>query len=144
MNVAVRIEFMKTMKNDGRCKHMSSLELITFYLCVHTGKGNCTGSTVELAFNYIAGETATKQGGMFSSEDIPYNAKIETMGTCDDVTEGKVPLVGIEGWSQLPTNNYQVTMNAIAKVCDLRANIDLREILNLFRCAGCHFAKEPV
>lgn len=83
-----------------------------------TGKGNCTGSTVELAFNYIADVTATKQGGMFSVEDIPYNAKMETMGTCDDVTKGKVPLVGIEGWSQLPTNHYQVTMNAVAKVCD--------------------------
>lgn len=58
---------------------------------------------------------------MFSVEDVPYNTKIESMGTCDEATKGKVPLVGIEGWSQLPTNNYQVTMNAIVKVCALHA-----------------------
>jgi hypothetical protein len=58
-----------------------------------------------------------KQGGMYSVADAPYNPKIETMETCDDVTRGKAPVVGIEGWTQLPTNNYKATMNAVAKVC---------------------------
>jgi hypothetical protein len=62
--------------------------------------------------------TAKNQGGMFNIDDVPYTAKIKTMGTCDDVTKGKVPLVGIEGWTQLPANNYKATMNAIAKVSD--------------------------
>ncbi len=109
----------------------------------HTGKGNCTGSTVELAFNYVADITAKKKGGMYNIKDVPYSDEIDTMGTCHGVTKGKVPTVGIEGWSQLPTNNYQFTMNAVAKVCVLNANVKLCAVLDSFRSARYHYANDP-
>lgn len=110
---------------------------------VHTGKGNCTGSTVELAFNYVADITAKKKGGMYNINDVPYSDDIDTVGTCHDATKDKVPTVGIEGWSQLPTNNYQATMNAVAKVCVLNANVNLCAVLDSFRCARYLYTNEP-
>lgn len=76
----------------------------------------CTGSTPELAMNYIADITAKKSGGMYRIEDVPYDYKQKDWVECEAITKGKSPAVGIEGWTQLPMNNYQATMNAIAKV----------------------------
>jgi hypothetical protein len=81
-----------------------------------SGKGECDGATVELALNYVADLTAKKQGGMFRITDVPYSSSTETWVTCDDVTSGKVPAVGIQGWTKLPSNDYKATMNAVAKV----------------------------
>ncbi|KAL3794827.1 hypothetical protein ACHAW5_004349, partial [Stephanodiscus triporus] len=80
------------------------------------GKGDCSGATVELALNYVADLTAKKQGGMFRIEDVPYHGSSKTWVKCDEVTSGKTPMVGIEGWTKLPDNNYKATMNAVAKV----------------------------
>ena len=78
------------------------------------GSGGCDGSTVELALNYIADVTTRAVGGMFTVADIPYSASPQQ--SCDTLTEGRSPTVGISGWTQLPMNNYQATMNALAKV----------------------------
>lgn len=80
-----------------------------------SGKGGCTGATVELALNYLADVTAKQTGGMYSIDDVPYQASDASMKKCDDITKGKKPSVGIEGWTQLPANNYTATMNAVAK-----------------------------
>ena len=78
------------------------------------GKGKCTGATVELALNYVADVTSKKEGGMFTIDDVPYDA----MDTekCKTETSGKKASVGIQGWTQLPSNSYKATMNALAKV----------------------------
>jgi hypothetical protein len=81
-----------------------------------SGTGECNGATVELALNYVADLTAKKQGGMFRITDVRYNASRETWVNCDDVTSGEKPVVGIEGWTKLPNNDYKATMNAVAKV----------------------------
>lgn len=65
----------------------------------------------------MADLTAKKQGGMFSIHDVPYQGSSETWVECVDVTSGKKPVVGIEGWTKLPGNDYKATMNAVAKVC---------------------------
>ena len=78
------------------------------------GEGGCSGATVELALNYIADITTKKTGGMFTVADVPYSASPH--GTCDAVTQGKNPTVGISGWTQMPVNNLEATMNALVKV----------------------------
>lgn len=90
--------------------------LLVFCCSSSSGKGDCSGATVELALNYVADLTAKKQGGMFRIEDVPYHGSSKTWVECDDVTSGKTPMVGIEGWTKLPGNNYKATMNAVAKV----------------------------
>ena len=59
------------------------------------GTGQCQGATIELAYNYVADQTASKKGGMFNLSDVKYQAMNEQ---CDGLTKGKVPVVGIEGW----------------------------------------------
>lgn len=53
---------------------------------------------------------------MYTIDDIPYSASERTWGECEDVTKGKSPSAGIEGWTQLATNDYKSVMNAVAKV----------------------------
>ena len=77
------------------------------------GTGQCQGATIELAYNYVADQTISKKGGMFSLSDLQYQPIDET---CDGLTDGKSPVVGIEGWVKLPKNDYKAIMNAVAKV----------------------------
>lgn len=108
------------------CTWCSISLLIPFLSLLISGTGECEGATVELALNYVADLTAKKQGGMFRIADVPYSSSTETWLTCDDVTLGKDPAVGIRGWTKLPSNDYKTTMNAVAKV---------RPIVG-----GCHFS----
>jgi len=91
------------------------------------GTGDCSGSTVELALNYIADITAKKTGGMFNIADVPYSGSVATWDKCGELTEGKSASVGIEGWTQLPLNDYEATMNAIAKVGPLAVAVAASE-----------------
>ena len=59
------------------------------------GTGGCEGATIELAYNFVADQTKTKRGGMFNLSDVEYQPKD---ATCDGLTDGKTPVVGIEGW----------------------------------------------
>jgi len=78
------------------------------------GLGQCTGATAELAFNYVADITATKQGGMFKIADLPYNV---SKLSCDLESSGNASAeVGIDGWTKLPGNDYKAVMNALAKI----------------------------
>lgn len=83
------------------------------HIFLSLGLGQCTGATAELAFNYVADITATKQGGMFKIVDLPYNiSKL----SCD-LESGNVPAaVGINGWTKLPGNDYKAVMNALTKI----------------------------
>eukprot|EP00804_Cyclotella_cryptica_P027237 CCRYP_014367-RC/>CCRYP_014367-RC protein AED:0.13 eAED:0.13 QI:57/0.85/0.75/1/0.85/0.75/8/132/854 len=77
------------------------------------GTGKCEGSTPELGMNYIADLTAKKLGGMYLLDDLPY---ISYGGNCEGLTDNLTPVVGIEAWTSLPSNDYKATMNAVAKV----------------------------
>mmetsp|Transcript_8540 Transcript_8540/g.12477 ORF Transcript_8540/g.12477 Transcript_8540/m.12477 type:complete len:419 (-) Transcript_8540:77-1333(-) len=76
------------------------------------GTGGCEGATIELAYNFVADQTKNKKGGMFNLSDVGYQAMDET---CDGLTKGKAPVVGIDGWVKLPKNDYKAVMNAVAK-----------------------------
>lgn len=80
------------------------------------GTGKCSGSTAELAFNYIADVTAKKQGGMYTTAVVAYHPQSSTWEKCTELALGKTPAAGIDGWSVLPGNDYKATMNAVAKV----------------------------
>ncbi|KAL7486543.1 hypothetical protein ACHAW6_012150 [Cyclotella cf. meneghiniana] len=77
------------------------------------GTGKCKGSTPELGFNYIADLTAKKQGGMYLLDDLPYTPFEKG---CEGLTDNLTPVVGVDGWTSLPSNDYKSTMNAVAKV----------------------------
>jgi len=77
------------------------------------GTGKCEGSIPELGWNYIADLTANNQGGMYTLEDLPYNSVDKA---CEGLTEELTPVVGLEGWTLLPSNDYKATMNALHKV----------------------------
>lgn len=80
------------------------------------GQGDCTGSTPELAFNYVADQTTKKKGGMYNINDVPYDSDKRDWDKCEAVTKGKSASVGIKAYTQLPANDYQSVMNAVAKV----------------------------
>lgn len=80
------------------------------------GTGDCKGATVELGLNYIADHTAKKTGGMYKIQDLAYTTNADQWSKCDVLTKDISPSVGITGWTQLPSNNYTATMNAVAKI----------------------------
>ena len=63
-----------------------------------------------MAWDYIADLTANKNGGMYLASDL--NAYSGDEACSFDAS----PLVGIQGWTLLPSNNYTMVMNALAKV----------------------------
>jgi len=77
------------------------------------GTGKCEGSIPELGWNYIADQTLNHNGGMFTIEDFPYDGMDKE---CEGLTDGLTPVVGVTGWTLLPSNDYKSTMNAVAKV----------------------------
>lgn len=81
---------------------------------VSTGNGGCDGATVELAYEYIADMTA-KNGGMYLVSDVDFSYTGYD-APCSIVGSDSSPAVGIEGWTMLPSNNYTMVMNALAKV----------------------------
>lgn len=52
---------------------------------------------------------------MYLIDDLPYTSFDED---CDGLTDNLTPVVGVEGWTSLPSNDYKATMNAVAKVCN--------------------------
>jgi cathepsin L len=87
------------------------------FVSTFTGTGKCEGSTPEIGWNYIADLTAKNQGGMYLLDDLPYTGIEED---CEGLTDNLTAVVGVEGWTLLPSNDYKATMNALAKVCEMR------------------------
>lgn len=77
------------------------------------GTGKCEGSIPELGWNYIADLTTKNQGGMYTNEDLPYQSLDKD---CEGLTDNLTPVVGLTGWTLLPSNDYKSTMNAVHKV----------------------------
>ena len=65
---------------------------------------------MELAYEYIADSTSSNSGGMYEVSDLGEN----DAAACSLANAS--PVVGIDGWTFLPTNNYTMVMNALAKV----------------------------
>ena len=77
------------------------------------GTGGCQGSTQPLAFNY------TVSAGMDSEAAYPYKGRD---GTCSAAS--KSPAVGITGLVELPTNDYDALMQAVATVGPIAISVD--------------------
>ena len=91
------------------------INLFISLLFVAIGTGGCKGATVELGLNYIAERTTKGEGGMYTIEDLAYSTDTEAWTKCDSLTKNKSPTVGIKGWTQLKSNDYKATINAVAK-----------------------------
>lgn len=63
-----------------------------------------------MAWDYIADLTANNKGGMYLASDV------DAYSDDESCSYDASPTVGIEGWSLLPSNNYTMVMNALAKV----------------------------
>lgn len=83
--------------------HVSNLSLAHFQLL----------NVAELAYNFVADVSARNISGVFNLDDLPYSSQIST---CNETIDGVTPSVGIEGWTELPSNDYKSIMNALAKV----------------------------
>lgn len=82
------------------------------------GFGGCEGSTAELAFDYLS--TAP---GLFEEYQWGYASYYGQATTCQ-VPGATKPVAHINGFVQLPDNNYTAVMNAIASVGPLAVNVD--------------------
>ena len=73
------------------------------------GTGGCQGSTAELAYEYAA-----SSGGFVQEFQYPYTSYYGQNFACS--VPSTQPVAGIEGYVQLPSNNYTALMNAVAQV----------------------------
>jgi cathepsin L len=78
------------------------------------GDGGCTGATAELAFNHVRefGAVQEWQYGYQDSEGLPINCTLSSRGK--RFFHGAV--AGISGYVTLPSNNYTILMNVVAKI----------------------------
>ncbi len=107
---------------DGKCSGSTREFMFRFVQCRVLGRILISNSSsthlqlhhlAELAYNYIADVSARNISGVFTLDDLPYSSETRT---CNDTIAGVTPSVGIEGWTELPSNNYKSVMNALAKV----------------------------
>lgn len=82
------------------------------------GVGGCEGSTAELAFNYVTGSH-----GLFSEYQWGYTSYYGDAAPCK-VPGATKPTATIDGYVQLPGNNYTAVMNALATVGPVAINVD--------------------
>lgn len=83
------------------------------------GIGGCQGSTAELAFTYLSGSK-----GMFQEFQYGYASYTGVDYNCTLPTNGNGAVASINGYTLLPNNDYEATMNAIATVGPLAINVD--------------------
>jgi len=83
------------------------------------GTGACQGSTAELAFEYVTGSR-----GMYQEYQYGYTSYYGRNADCKEHPGATLPVATIDGYIQLPGNNYTAVMNAIAQVGPVAINID--------------------
>jgi len=81
------------------------------------GTGGCAGSTAELAFEYVTGSA-----GLYQEYQYGYASYFGRDIACT-LPPGK-PVATINGYVQLPENNYTALMNAIATVGPVAISVD--------------------
>ena len=74
------------------------------------GTGGCFGATAEIAFEYV-----TNSNGLYEEYQYPYTSYYGIETTCS-IPETQKPVVHIDGYIKLPSNNYAALMNAVATV----------------------------
>lgn len=82
------------------------------------GTGGCEGSTAELAFDFLS-----STHGLYEEYQWSYTSYYGTESSCK-VPGVTKPVAKINGFVQLPGNNYTAVMNALATVGPLAVNID--------------------
>jgi len=85
------------------------------------GSGGCNGATHEIAFEYLTGSS-----GLYQEFQYPYTSYTGTNYACS------IPKVGapkgvIDGYVQLPSNDYTSLMNGIATVGPIAITVDASE-----------------
>ncbi|KAH7689393.1 xylem cysteine proteinase protein [Dioscorea alata] len=86
----------------GNLTSLSEQELID---CDTEFNSGCNGGLMDYAFSYIA-----SKGGLHTEDDYPY---IMEEGTCDE-KRGELEVVTIEGYEDVPQNNEQSLIKALA------------------------------
>jgi cathepsin L len=81
------------------------------------GSGGCAGSTAELAYDYV-----TKSSGLYQEYQYSYLSYYGKDYDCA-IPSGN-PVATINGYVQLPLNNYTALMNAIATVGPIAVSVD--------------------
>ncbi len=81
------------------------------------GTGGCQGATAEIAFDYLAGAR-----GIYQEYQQGYAAYGGANSAC--VLPAGSPKASIDGYVQLPANNYTALMNAIATVGPVAVSVD--------------------
>merc|ERR1719161_3474368 len=71
------------------------------------GTGGCDGATSELAL-----EAAAKAGGVAMESDYPYTSMFGESGVCA-AEKVKNPVVMVDGYKSVPSNNLMATMYAL-------------------------------
>jgi cathepsin L len=82
------------------------------------GTGGCEGATAEIAFDYLSGST-----GLFEEFQYPYTSYYGKDFDCLSPVDTN-PVVKINGYVQLPANNYTALMNAVASVGPVSISVD--------------------
>lgn len=82
------------------------------------GTGGCAGSTAEIAFDYVTGSN-----GMYQEYQYSYSSYYGSNFECTIPSSGK-PVATIDGYVQLPENNYSALMNAVATLGPIAISVD--------------------
>jgi cathepsin L len=81
------------------------------------GTGGCAGSTAEIAFDYV-----TKSDGLYQEYQYSYSSYYGKDYECTIPTGN--PVATINGYVQLPENNYAALMNAVAELGPMAISVD--------------------
>jgi cathepsin L len=82
------------------------------------GTGGCEGSTAEIAFDYV-----TKSAGLYQEYQYSYGSYYGVDQACWNPPSG-APVATINGFVQLPENNYTALMNAVATLGPIAVSVD--------------------
>jgi cathepsin L len=82
------------------------------------GTGGCEGATAEVAFEYVSNSI-----GMLEEFQYPYTSYYGVDAACS-MPSGQAGVATINGYVQLPANNYTALMNAVATVGPIAVSVD--------------------
>lgn len=82
------------------------------------GTGGCAGATAEIAFDYVS-----NSAGLFEEYQYGYTSYYGKNYDCALPTDTN-PVATIDGYVQLPANNYTALMNAVATVGPISISVD--------------------
>jgi cathepsin L len=137
------VSAVKDQGHCGSCWAFASTEVVESHIALSTGLlfdlspqqiamcapnpdscggiGGCSGATAEIAFEYL-----TTSDGHYEEFQYPYLSYDGTNYACqtDKVSGITSPKGMINGYVQLPSNNYTALMNAIATVGPVAISVD--------------------